>query len=303
MAFSGKRSVGIPAAGIFVTITLDDFAKAGREPNRGWPAYSILCPLGRANDVIRGPTSAAGTYRALQPKHGWVHGADLEGLTAALNLAGVRHVETRALRALASNFEMGRPLVNRAFTQWEAPPRHANSGDCRDWRLVVRLGGNASGAWSQRIRELSSNHPGVRIAAFRKVKETLRSRGKVGWPPSVATDAHPGFSVMAYQSGAILFASREWDSHILVLIWGGTSLLSASRWDTVFVARGPPILRHRLDMKWGCSPQKKSPRNMAPGRPGFAPRVFMCDIWDVSRNFGIWRLNRAKCVFLLPSMA
>ena len=54
-------------------------------------------------------------------------------------------------------------------------------------------------------------------------EESWRSfdpKGEVGYPPSVATDAHLGYSVICWQSGAILFGSREGDSHILMRIEG-----------------------------------------------------------------------------------
>ena len=50
--------------------------------------------------------------------------------------------------------------------------------------------------------------------------EALRFGGQMGYPPNVTTDARRGYSVVANQSGAILFGSREGDSRILVRIVG-----------------------------------------------------------------------------------
>ena len=44
--------------------------------------------------------------------------------------------------------------------------------------------------------------------------------GRAGYPPSVVTDAHLGYSVMAYQHGANVFGSREGASRSLVRIEG-----------------------------------------------------------------------------------
>ena len=113
------------------------------------------------------------------------------------------------------------PPGKRGFAARELPPRAAHLRDFHDWRLGVRLGGNASGEWPQRIYKLPPTHPGASEAVSRAVMGVLRSKGQVGYQPSVAIDAHPGYSAMANQSETISFGSREGDSHILVQ-FGGT---------------------------------------------------------------------------------
>ena len=149
-------------------------------------------------NVIRDPTLVTGNYRAQPPGHGRVHGADVEPLKTASNFASARRVDAQLFRTLGANFEMARPLVSRDFAARELPLRPAHPGDCHYWPLGVRLGENATEKWAQRINKLPSTPPGFRKAAFREVTEVLRSKGQLGFPPSVATEAHLGFSVMAY---------------------------------------------------------------------------------------------------------
>ena len=62
--------------------------------------------------------------------------------------------------------------------------------------------------------------PGVWMAGFREVMEVLRSPGQVGNPPSIATNAHLGFPVMAYQSAEVLFGRCEGHGGSLVRVVG-----------------------------------------------------------------------------------
>ena len=52
-------------------------------------------------------------------------------------------------------FQLECPLVDRDFTVWALPPRLAPYDYWYDWRVGMRLGENASGAWSQRVAKLS----------------------------------------------------------------------------------------------------------------------------------------------------
>ena len=124
--------------------------------------------------------------------------------------AGAARVDVQEFRTFDVNFGLGRSMVSRDFQVWELPDREARVGEeYRGWRLGVRLGAAASGERSRRICYLSSTPPGIRKAAFREVMDVLRYKGKVGYPPSVATDAQLGFSAMAYQYAEVLFGQRE----------------------------------------------------------------------------------------------
>ena len=92
--FCEEHCAGAPDADIAVTFAEEDFAQAGRDPTRRWPAFSALVPIGRPDDIVRGPIFAAGNFRSLDPDHGWAHGAALEPLTAALNVAGASCAES-----------------------------------------------------------------------------------------------------------------------------------------------------------------------------------------------------------------
>ena len=108
-------------------------------------------------DIIRDPLFLAGNFCSLESKRGWVHWEPFEPLTEALKVAGASRAELHGPHTLGANFHMQCPLLNRDFTVWALPPRRAQYGDWRYWRLGIRLGENASGAWSQRATKLSSH--------------------------------------------------------------------------------------------------------------------------------------------------
>ena len=77
-----------------------------------------------------------------------------------------------------------------------------------------------SGLHSQMASDLDATPPGIRKVGFRELMGVPRCPGQVGYPPSVATDAQLGFSVLAYQSAEILFDRCEGGGRILVRILG-----------------------------------------------------------------------------------
>ena len=80
----------------------------------------------------------------------------------------------------------------------------------------MRLGASSTGEWPRRICYLESTPPGIRKAVRRKVMRVHRYKGHVGFPPNVAADARPGFSVTAHQAAGILFGQCVGDSRVLV---------------------------------------------------------------------------------------
>ena len=61
--------------------------------------------------------------------------------------------------------------------------RYRNAGremECREWRLGVMSGPQASGELPQRIYDLASTPPEIRKAGLREVMEVLRCKGQVG---------------------------------------------------------------------------------------------------------------------------
>ena len=59
------------------------------------------------------------------------------------------------------------------------------------------------------VSALDATPPGIRKPGYRQVMEAMRCPGQVGYPPSVATDAQLGFSVMAYHSAEVLSGRCE----------------------------------------------------------------------------------------------
>ena len=210
-----------PPASYLVTVATEQVKSAGDEPARGWPAYSPLYPEGAAAEVIRDPVFNSENFRDLAADYGWVAGAAMDPLTAALKVAKAELVGPGEFRTLGANARFLRPLVGRGFQVWELKGRAARNGRARDdWRLGARLGPNASGIFSQMIFDLGAIPPGMRMAGFREVMEGLRSPAKVGYPPSVATDAQLGCSVAAYQSAEVRFERCEGGGRILVRVTG-----------------------------------------------------------------------------------
>ena len=114
----------------------------------------------------------------------------MEPHTGALTVASAECVNAGEFRALDATSILLRPLVGRDFQIWPLPERKACDGkQCREWRLGVRLGPNASGELPQRIYDLAATPPETRKAGFREIAEVHRCKGHVGYPPIVATDA------------------------------------------------------------------------------------------------------------------
>ena len=67
------------------------------------------------------------------------------------------------------------------------------------------FGPNISGGLARRIYNLNAAPPGICKAGFHEVAEVVRRKGKLGYPPSVATDSQLGYSVAAHQSAELLF--------------------------------------------------------------------------------------------------
>ena len=79
--------------------------------------------------------------------------------------------------------------------------------------MAARLGTFASGFYSQMVSDLGATPSGIRNAGFREAMQ-------VSSPPSVATDAQLGFSLMAYQSTGVPFDRCGEVGHILVRLSG-----------------------------------------------------------------------------------
>lgn len=163
---------------------------------------------------------------------------------------------------------------------------------------------------------LESIPPGVRWAAAREVMVAHQAKGQVGYPPSIATDAQLGFSVLAYQSAAVLFGLRKGipafplDSKAHAdgpILGGGVYWPSEPKWDGVCAARGPPTSRYPGDTRQGDF-QRERPidfrggPNVIPGLQGAMPRAFILSAGALSRITGSGRPNRSKSR-LLPSLA
>ena len=90
-------------------------------------------------------------------------------------------------RTPGENASLLRPLIGRNFKVWALPERPAREGQGRhQWRLGVRLGPNAPGAFTLRVLDLGATPAWIRGAGFREVLKSFRSPGQVGPTPSWA---------------------------------------------------------------------------------------------------------------------
>ena len=120
-------------------------------------------------------------------------------------VAGAERVDSTEFRAADAQSCLVCPLVRRDYQGWGFPGRKERDGHRRhEWRLGVRLGSNASVAWTHRIYNLDALRPGIRKTGFREVMEVIRCRHLAGLLPSVAIDAQLGFSARAYQPAELL---------------------------------------------------------------------------------------------------
>ena len=162
LAFRMRYTAGPPDAKTVVSVAPGRLHRADQGPNRGWPAYELMFPMGDPASAVRGPIFASKNYRNLDAKHGWVTGDPMGPSSMALTLAGAVRDDVAAFRTLGANLGLIRPLVNRDFQVWDMPGRKARAGKERhDWRKGVRLGPTASGEWSQRIHDLCATPPGI----------------------------------------------------------------------------------------------------------------------------------------------
>ena len=139
--------------------------------------------------AIRDPVFISKNFRNLAADHGWVPGAVMDPLTAALKAAKAVLVDPGKFRTLGENARLLRPPVGRGFQVGELKGRNARDGKARhEWRPGVRSGPNASGIHSQMIFDLGATSPGIRKAGFREVIEVLRRPGQAGHPPIVETE-------------------------------------------------------------------------------------------------------------------
>ena len=175
---------------------------AGREPARSRPTFSVLYPDEAPTKVILDPVFNPKTFWNENPNEGWIAGSALDPLTEALEVARTKRVDPGEFRTLSEDASRLRLFVGRDFQVWEVPARKTRDGKtCHNRRRRVRLGAAVSGFQRRRCWEVSRAcfGPGFHPPGIREVMGVLRSPAQVGYPPSIATDAHLGFSVMAYQ--------------------------------------------------------------------------------------------------------
>ena len=200
LALAQRRAIGIPEIQVVVAVSEDQLHHAAQDPNRGWPTYAVIRPMGGPALIVRDPPLVSNNYRILDAVCGWVTGDPTEPPARALAVAGAERVDAGEFRTLDADSGSLRPLVGRDLQVWSLPGQQARvGGKCHEWRLGVRLGSNTSGELPQRIYDLDATPRRIRKAGLQEVTEALRCEGQVGYPHSVATDGRPGFSVMAYQ--------------------------------------------------------------------------------------------------------
>ena len=188
-----------PPASQLIAVTTEQLRSAEKEPARGRPAYSAMCPDGNPTEVIRDPVFNPNNFWNVAANDGWATGITMGPLTTAPMAAQAAAVDLGELRTLYETARLLRPRVGRGSQVWGLKNRAARDGEMpHNWGLDVRLGPNAPGVFSQVASDLNATPPGIRKVGSRRVMTVLRSHGLAGSPPSIATDVHLGSSVMAY---------------------------------------------------------------------------------------------------------
>ena len=82
-----RHTIGMPGGHAVVTVSQGHLHLAGREPNRGLPAYAVVCPMSDTARFARDPIFIAESYQYLDADHGLVTGDPMEPLTRALTVA------------------------------------------------------------------------------------------------------------------------------------------------------------------------------------------------------------------------
>ena len=88
MSFTRRRTAGLPGSQVVATVSNEQLPRAGREPTRGWPAYSTLYPAGDPALAVRDLIFSTGNYKDLDPWRGWVTGDPMEPPPRARIVAG-----------------------------------------------------------------------------------------------------------------------------------------------------------------------------------------------------------------------
>ena len=148
-----NRHAAPPPSSYPITVTAEQVQPAGREPNRGWPPYSVLYPDGNIAEVIHDSVSNPKTFRNKAANEGRVAGTAMDPFTTALKAAGATSVDPGEFRALGEKATLLRPLMGRGFQVWGLPNRLARDRKQRhNWRLGARPIPKCSPIWTPPLR-------------------------------------------------------------------------------------------------------------------------------------------------------
>ena len=119
-----------PPASYLITVTTEQLRLAGKEPTRGWPAYSALHPDSKPTEVIHDPVFNRENFWNKAANDGCVAGYAMDRLAAALKAAQAVVVDPGEFRTLDEDARLLRSLVGRGFQVWEPKNRPARDGKC-----------------------------------------------------------------------------------------------------------------------------------------------------------------------------
>ena len=128
LSFTHRHTAWLPEALVAASVSNGQLLKAGSEPTRGWPACSTLFPMDGPTQVARDLIFAAGNYKDLDPRRGWVTGDHMEPLPRARKVAGAERAGASDFRAVGALSSPIRPLVARDYQVWALRGRQARDG-------------------------------------------------------------------------------------------------------------------------------------------------------------------------------
>ena len=172
-------------------------------PTASWPSYGALCG-GDPPALLVDPDLRTAHLFALDHKtthnREWGDGV----VPAALAAAGAEKVHQEERQMMDELGNLYSPMVGLGFAVYRPPLRVAQGHP-----LGVRLGPQARGFMSQKLRGPKKISPGARKASPRGVARFFRALLQAGYPASMNTDACLGFSVMDYQAWDIAHGHCE----------------------------------------------------------------------------------------------
>ena len=224
------------------------------DPTEGWPRYETPSPSGSPILAPRNPRPRP-TFEGASPREVFERDGK-DPAPIALLVSGATRAPSSEFRMLDGEGRMETSSANLPSGASEIKDRLANRNQ-HDWRMRVRLGPNADGALSARLK---APPPGLRRAGPPEILRLPSHPGRAGYPAFMDSGASLSFAAMADLSALLAFESRDAQWNPLVRVAGqGTrghqaikkTMIAARIWVIAHVVPFPRMWRPRPRTSWG----------------------------------------------------